>query len=189
MSIRSLSSRVVYRNRWMTVREDAIERPDGSAGIYAVVEKPDFVLVIPEQDGHLYLVEQYRFPVAARFAEFPQGTWEQRPEADPLEVARGELQEETGLTAAKMDYLGHLFIAYGMSNQGFHIFRATELSQGKSSLEHEEQDLVVKRVSVTEFEELILEGRIKDSASISAWALLTMKRASKLPRRDAGTLA
>jgi 8-oxo-dGTP pyrophosphatase MutT (NUDIX family) len=101
MVIRTVRSRLVYRNRWLALREDEIERTDGSPGIYAVIEKPDFVLVIPIEDDHVYLVEQYRFPVQARFPEFPQGSWELRPDADPIEVARGELQEETGLRASR----------------------------------------------------------------------------------------
>lgn len=175
MSIRTTGSRIVYKNRWMTVREDAIERADGSPGIYSVVEKPDFALIIPMEGNDLYLVEQYRYPIGKRFLEFPQGTWEQSPEADPIEVARGELQEETGLIAGQMDYIGQLFIAYGMSNQGFHIFRATELTQGEQSLEMEEQDLIVKRMPIPEFEQLIRRGEIKDAGTISAWHLLTMK--------------
>ena len=57
------ASRVVYENPWMRVREDAIGRPDGSAGIYGVVEKPDFALVIPVDADGVWLVEQYRYPV------------------------------------------------------------------------------------------------------------------------------
>jgi ADP-ribose pyrophosphatase len=72
--MKTTGSRVVYQNRWMRVREDAIERDDGSAGIYGVIEKPDFALIIPIENDSLYLVEQYRYPVAARFLEFPQGT-------------------------------------------------------------------------------------------------------------------
>jgi ADP-ribose pyrophosphatase len=175
MSIRTVGSRVVYSNRWMTVREDQIVRADGSSGIYGIVEKPDFVLIVPIEKSNLYLVEQYRVPVAARFLEFPQGSWEQNQTADPMEIARGELEEETGLRAGRMDYIGHLFVAYGMSCQGFHIFRATQLSQGRSSPEQEEQDLIVKRVAVSDFEQMIGAGQIKDAASISAWALLGIK--------------
>ena len=175
MTIRTTGSRTVYSNRWMKVREDQIERADGSRGIYGVIEKADFVLVIPFKENDLYLVEQYRVPVAGRFLEFPQGSWEQKPDADPLDIARGELQEETGLRAAKMEYVGHLFVAYGMSNQGCHIFRATELSQGERSPENEEQDLIVKCVSTSVFEQMIHDGQIKDAASIAAWALLGIK--------------
>ena len=81
MSIRTISTRVVYSNRWMTVREDVIQRMDGSQGIYGVVEKCDFALVIPIEQDSVYLVEQYRFTVGARFLEFPQGSWERNPSA------------------------------------------------------------------------------------------------------------
>ena len=107
----------------MRVREDTIRRPDGSSGIYGVVEKPDFVVIVPvDDDGRLHLVEQYRYPVKGRYWELPQGSWEQAPGAEPLEMARGELREETGLDSARMIYAGHLFEACGSSNQGFHIF-------------------------------------------------------------------
>jgi ADP-ribose pyrophosphatase len=90
----------------MRVREDTIRRRDGSNGIYGVVEKHDFVVIIPvENDGRLYLVEQFRYPVQGRYWEFPQGSWEQIEGADPLEMARGELREETGLDAAEMTYV------------------------------------------------------------------------------------
>ncbi len=172
--MKTISSRTVYQNRWMRVREDGIERADGTSGIYGVIEKPDFALIIPIEDGHVYLVEQFRYPVGARFLEFPQGTWETKPDANPIDVARGELQEETGLIAAEMDYLGHLFIAYGMSNQGFHIFRAEGFRQGETSLDPEEQDLIVRRMTIAEFEEAIRSGAIKDAGTISAWMLLKM---------------
>lgn len=177
MSIKTLASRIVYQNRWMTVREDAIERGDGSPGIYAVVEKPQAALIIPIEDGHLYLIEQFRYPVGRRFLEFPAGAWEMNPQADPIDLAHGELVEETGLRAGKMEYLGHLFYAYGITTQGFHIFRATELSQGEQSREHEEQDLLVKRIAIEEFENLIRSGVIQDSSTIAAWALSKSKAA------------
>jgi ADP-ribose pyrophosphatase len=176
--MRTVSSRTVYENRWMRVREDGIERADGTSGMYGVIEKPDFALIIPIEDGHVYLVEQFRYPVGARFLEFPQGTWETKPDADPIDVARGELQEETGLIAAEMDYLGHLFIAYGMSNQGFHVFRAAGFRQGETSLDPEEQDLIVRRITIAEFEEAIRQGSIKDAGTISAWMLLKMSEGS-----------
>jgi 8-oxo-dGTP pyrophosphatase MutT (NUDIX family) len=166
----------VYRNRWMTVREDAIRRQDGSSGIYGVVSKPDFSLIIPYEDGAFHLVEQYRYPVEGRYLEFPQGSWETRPDAAPETVAAGELQEETGLVAGRMTSLGHLFNAYGYSTQGMHVFLAEELTQGPRQLSPEEGDLVCTRVTVEQFEALVREGRIKDGATLSAYALLRMHR-------------
>ena len=124
MTIETLSSKEVYRNRWMTVREDAIRRQDGTSGIYGVVDKPDFALVIPYENGAFHLVEQYRYPVKGRSLEFPQGTWEEQADAPPETVAAGELQEETGLVAKRMTYLGHIFNAPGYSTQGMHVFLA-----------------------------------------------------------------
>jgi len=141
--IRAVASRVVYENRWMTVREDDVIRPDGSAGIFGVVMKPDFALVIPYDGLGFYVVEQYRYPVEGRYVEFPQGSWEAAPDIDPLDLARAELAEETGLPAGTMTYLGHLFEAYGYCDQGFHVFLATDLTQGEQSLTSEESDLRV----------------------------------------------
>jgi ADP-ribose pyrophosphatase len=113
-AIETTGTRIVDENRWMRLREDTIRRRDGSSGIYSVVEKPDFVVVVPvEADGRLHLVEQFRYPVQGRYWEFPQGSWEQTPGADPLDIARGELREETGLEADELTYAGHLLEACG----------------------------------------------------------------------------
>lgn len=172
--MRKTASRVVYENRWMTVREDAIERADGSSGIYGVVEKPDFALVVPFEGDAVYLVEQYRYPVGARFREFPQGSWEDDPGADPLALACGELEEETGLRAASMERLGHLYEAYGFSTQGFHVYLATELQQGIPTPTIEEQGIRVERVTIPDFEQLVLQGQIKDAPTLAAYSLLRL---------------
>ena len=160
----------------MRVREDAIRRRDGSSGIFGVVEKPDFVAIVPvEDDGRLYLVQQFRYPVQGRYWELPQGSWEQAPGADPMEAARGELREETGLAAARMTYAGHLFQASGYSNQGFHIFVATDLRRGEDDREPGEQDLVTQEFPLSEVERMIREGEIKDVTTVAALGLLRLK--------------
>ena len=174
--IETLGTRVVYGNRWMRVREDAIRRRDGSEDIYGVVEKPDFAVIVPvEDDGRIHLVQQYRYPVQARYWEFPQGAWEQTPGADPADVARGELQEETGLIAAQMVHAGHLFEAYGYSNQGYHLYVATGLRRGKADLDHEEQDLVTRVFPLQEVERMMRDGEIKDATTVAAFGLLRLK--------------
>ena len=69
------SSRVVYENAWMTVTEDAITQSDGRPGIYGVVHKSDFAIVLPRTADGFFLVEQFRYPVGRREWEFPQGTF------------------------------------------------------------------------------------------------------------------
>ena len=98
----TVSTRIAYENRWTRVREDVIRRPDGSPGLYGVVERNDFVLVFPLDDkGRVTLVEQFRYPVGRRMLELPMGMWEDRPDTPPERVAAGELAEETGLVASE----------------------------------------------------------------------------------------
>ena len=73
MEIKTTASKIVYGDRWMRVREDQIERMNGRPGIYSVVEKLDYSLIIPHDDQGVFLVEQYRYPVQARHWSFRKG--------------------------------------------------------------------------------------------------------------------
>ena len=176
--IEQLSSREVYKNRWMRVREDEVRFPDGSKGIYGVVEKVDFVVVIPRHDnGTFELVEQFRYPVGGRFWEFPMGAWETRPDADLLEVAHGELGEETGLAAAQMTPLATgLHEASGHTTQCFSVYLATGLRAGTDEHrpDHEEQDMNTGAFSLAEIKTMIRTGKIKDQTTITALGLLML---------------
>jgi 8-oxo-dGTP pyrophosphatase MutT (NUDIX family) len=181
-AIRQLSSRIVYKNRWITVREDEIERLDGSRGIYGVVDKPDFALVIPEESGGFHLVEQYRYPVQARMWEFPQGTLPDGHDGSPEYRAQLELAEETGLSARTLTHLGHLHCAHGITGQAFDVFHATELTQGESKREIEEQDMRQAWFSRADFEAMITNGIITDDSTIAAYTLLQLAERSTRAR-------
>ena len=173
--IKTLSSRIVYENRWMRVREDAIERRDGATGIYGVVEKADFAVIAPVDNSMIHLVEQYRYPVQGRYWELPQGSWEEAPGTDPLELARAELREETGLSAETMLHAGYLFECYGYSTQGFHIYLAQGLRVGEADREQSEQDLISRAFPLDEVLAMVLNGTIKDAATVAALGLLRLK--------------
>jgi 8-oxo-dGTP pyrophosphatase MutT (NUDIX family) len=178
-SIRTISSREVYRNPWTRVREDVIERANGQRGIYGVIDKDPACIIVPMEraaDGeYIWLVEQFRYTVGARYKELPQGGWEQA-DADPLEMAAGELREETGLRAGKMTQLGTHQIGYGVMNQKHHVFLAEELTQGPHDRDVEEHDLEVHRVPVAEFERMVVDGEIVDNCSVAAWGLYRLWR-------------
>jgi 8-oxo-dGTP pyrophosphatase MutT (NUDIX family) len=161
METRQISSELVYENRWMRVREDQVRRPDGSEGIFGVVEKD----------------------VGGRFMEFPQGSWEDRSGVDPEMLARAELAEETGLVAGSLDHVGHLYEAYGYCNQGFDVWIATDLERGEPRRSVEEQGMEVCRVTRAEWRNLLAGGRVKDAPSVAAYGLLTLYEAGEL---DAG---
>jgi 8-oxo-dGTP pyrophosphatase MutT (NUDIX family) len=169
-TITTLSSREVYRNHWMRVREDEILRSNGKKGIYGVVEKDDAAIIIPIDNGKVWLVEQFRYTIQERALELPQGGWEMEVE-HPEELARGELKEEMGLDATEMIYLGTLWIAYGFARQKEHVFLATGLTHIDKDPDPEEHDLVVRCIPVEEFERLMLNGSVRDNSTLSAWGL------------------
>lgn len=173
MSIRTIATREVYRNRWMRLREDRIERSNGAEGIYSVVDKDDCAVIIPMDGEWVYLVEQFRYTVQQRCMEFPQGGWE-TPDVDPEELARGELREETGLVAGKVVRLGMNWVAYGFARQKQHIYLAMDLSQESTDRDEEEHDLEVKRVKVADFERMLLDGTIQDMSTVAAWGMFQL---------------
>lgn len=169
-TITTLSSREVYRNHWMRVREDEILRGNGERGIYGVVEKHDAAIILPMDGDRIWLVEQFRYTIGERALELPQGGWEMEIE-NPEELARGELREEIGMDAAHMTRLGTLWIAYGFLRQRQHVYLATGLTPARAEPDAEEQDLAVRAVSIAEFERLMLDGIIRDNCTLSAWGL------------------
>ncbi len=173
--ITTLSSRIAYENQWLRVREDIIRRADGSEGLYGVVERSAFVVVVALQGGAVTLVEQYRYPVRRRLWELPMGMWEQAPGADPLVVAAGELREETGLVAGSMAYAGSLFHGPGYCNQEGHIFLATDLVQGEPAREVTEQGMACRAFPLEDVEAMLRDGGLVDGMSMAALGLLRFK--------------
>lgn len=169
-SITTLASREVYRNQWLRLREDKILRSNGKEGIYSVVDKDDCAIILPIQDGQVWLVEQFRYTIQQRALELPQGGWEREID-DPEALARGELKEETGLHAAEMTYLGFLWVAYGFSNQKQHVFMATGLTMQERDPDDEEHDLIIHTRTLEEFERMLLDGTIHDASTLAAWGL------------------
>jgi 8-oxo-dGTP pyrophosphatase MutT (NUDIX family) len=175
-AITTLASREIYRNRWLRLREDEILRSNGEKGIYGVVDKDDAAIILPMDQGRVWLVEQFRYTIGERALELPQGGWEMAID-NPEELARGELREELGLNAAEMTCLGTLWIAYGFCRQKQHVFLATGLTATDKDPDAEEHDLVARSVTVDEFERMMLDGTIRDNCTLSAWALYQLWKA------------
>jgi len=160
----------------MVLREDDIRRPDGSPGIYGVVDKPAYALVMPYEGGRFRLVEQFRYPLGARRWEFPQGTAPGLTDIEPSELAERELREETGLHATSFEALGQLDAAPGMTSQRGWVFLATGITEGEPDLEVEEQDLRSAWFSRDDVEQMIRSGVIADAQSIAAYSLFLLHR-------------
>jgi 8-oxo-dGDP phosphatase len=172
--IRTLSSSVVYADNWTQLRRDEIERSDGSKGTYAVVERDDFALIIPAENGGFHLVEEYRHPLGRRGWSFPQGSFPRGQSGTAEDLARAELAQETGLRAGQITPLGVLAVAHGMSDQYGEHWLATELTQGEPDLEPEELGLRHAWVRRDDFEAMTRDGRIVDTSTLAAYAFLLM---------------
>ena len=173
----TLGRRPIYENPWISVREDQVLRPDGRPGIYGVVHfKNKAIGVLPvDEDGHVWLVGQHRYPLDAYSWEIPEGGG---PEGEaPEETARRELREETGLVAGRIEFLGRSHLSNSVSDEVAYLFRATELTRGESEPEGTER-LQVRRFDWPTAWSMLQDGRITDSMSVIALLHEALRRAS-----------
>jgi 8-oxo-dGTP pyrophosphatase MutT (NUDIX family) len=164
---RTLKTRVTYDNPWIRVREDDVIRPDGAPGIYGVVHyKNKAIGVLPiDEEGHTYLVGQYRYTLDVYSWEIPEGGGAEGEE--PIEAAKRELREETGLIARRWRTLGRAHLSNSVSDEEAIIFLATDLVQGAADPEGTEK-LELRRVKFEEALRMVADGEITDSLSVIA---------------------
>jgi 8-oxo-dGTP pyrophosphatase MutT (NUDIX family) len=171
---RTLGSRRVYENPWISVREDSVIRPDGEPGIYGVVHyKNTAVGVLPAEDDHVYLVGQYRYPLERYSWEIPEGGCPE--DEEPLEAARRELREETGLEAGNWRRLGEAFLSNSVADEYAVWFLATDLVAGEPQNEGTEV-IGVRRVPLREALAMTMDGRITDALSILALSTYALEK-------------
>jgi 8-oxo-dGTP pyrophosphatase MutT (NUDIX family) len=162
----TLSSREVYDNPWIRLREDAVIRPDGEQGIYGVVHFKNIAVgVLAVEEDSIYLVGQYRYTLGRYSWEIPEGGC---PEGeDPLLAAQRELAEETGLRAEKWEKLGEAHLSNSVTDELAVWFLATELTQGEHDPDGTEQ-LSIRRVPSAQALRMALTGEITDALSLLA---------------------
>lgn len=161
-----LDSSPVYENPWIQVREDRVVRPDGEPGIYGVVHYKNVAVgVLAVENGHLYLVGQYRYPLEEYSWEIPEGGCPEGEE--PLRAAQRELVEETGLVAGSWRRLGEAHLSNSVADEYAVWFLATDLTAGERRPEGTEI-LSVRSVPAREALRMALDGRITDALSLVA---------------------
>jgi len=169
------SSRTVYENPWIRVREDAVTRPDGGAGIYGVVEiRPSIGVVAINERDEVVLVGQWRYTVNRYSWEVPRGG-SHPGETDMLEVAKRELAEEAGVEAKHWTRLGPVDVCNGVADDVQTLFLATDLSLSKQKLDPEE-DILVAWHRFEEAVAMAMDGRITEVCSVAALLRVALLR-------------
>jgi 8-oxo-dGTP pyrophosphatase MutT (NUDIX family) len=173
-----LSSRIVYENPWVRLREDAVLRPDGKEGIYSVLEvRPSVGIVAVNADREIVLVGQWRYPLGRYSWEIPRGG-SMPGESDLQAVARRELKEETGIEAAHWQQFGAVDVNNGITTDVEHLFLATDLKLGQAHADPEEE-IETRFLALEAAVQMVLNGEITEVCTVAA--LLLVSRTLTLP--------
>ncbi|KQN38129.1 DNA mismatch repair protein MutT [Pedobacter sp. Leaf41] len=164
---KTLESNLKYDNNWISVTEHQVINPSGGKGIYGEVHFKNLAIgILPlDEDYNTWLVGQYRFPLKAYSWEIPEGGGPLGE--DPLESARRELLEETGMSASNWKEIQRMHLSNSVSDELSIIYVATGLIQG-IAMPEETEELVVKKVPFDEAFEMVMKNEITDSMSVAA---------------------
>jgi len=164
---KTLESEIKYDNNWIRLTEHQVINPSGGKGIYGEVHFKNYAIgILPlDEDYNTWLVGQYRYPLKSYSWEIPEGGGPLHEE--PIESARRELLEETGMSAKNWKEIQRMHLSNSVSDELSIIYVATGLIQGIPMPEETEQ-LVVKKMPFEDVYQMVQKGEITDSMSIAA---------------------
>jgi 8-oxo-dGTP pyrophosphatase MutT (NUDIX family) len=162
-----LDTRTIYDNKWIGLTEYDVINPGGGKGIYGKVRYKNLAIgILPlDREGNTWLVGQYRFVLDAYSWEIPEGGGD--PALPPVESARRELLEETGLVAADWLLLMEMHLSNSVSDERAYMFLARGLEQREAEPEETEQ-LVIRKLPFEEAYRMVEKGEITDSMSVAS---------------------
>jgi len=167
MSWRKISSRTVFENDWMQVREDEVVNPGGGKNLYGHVHFKNVAVAIVALDdaNNTWLVGQDRYTLGTYSWELPMGG---APlDEPPLAAAKRELQEETGIRATDWEELMRLHPSNSITDELGVAYIATGLSFGETQFE-ETEDLEIRKLPLEVAVKMVLDGQITDAISVAA---------------------
>ena len=166
MTHKILKKTTVYRAHAFNVETLHVKLPDDRERDYNLIRHNDSVTILPlDQDNNVLFVTQYRMGSENIMIELPAGVMDDGE--NPLECAKREIREETGMAAEKLEHLGSVYLAAGYSSEINHIFLATDLY--KSPLDQDDDEFLgLEKIPVGELGDLAKSGRLQDSKTMAA---------------------
>ncbi|MBU1054909.1 MAG: NUDIX hydrolase [Proteobacteria bacterium] len=176
---KTVSTKTIYENPWLRLREDEVIRPDGKDGIYGVVEiKPSIGVVAINEKDEIAIVGQWRYTLKKYSWEIPTGG-SVKEDNTILDAAKRELEEETGIQAAEWTALGSIDNSNGVTTDVAHLFLAKRLTYLTPKQEPNEQ-IVTKWISFKRAVQMVMNGDITESCSVAAILKVYKMRLSQL---------
>ena len=164
---KTLSIQEVYDNRWIKITHREVLTPAGTPGIYGVVHFKNIAIgIVPvDEQGYTWLVGQYRYALDQYTWEIPEGGCPLG--TDPLETAKRELKEETGMEASEWIQITDFHTSNSVTDEYGIAYLAKGLSYGEAEPE-ETESLQLKRIPLQEAIDMVLRGEITDALSMMA---------------------
>ena len=163
---KTVESKTLFEGHIVTLKLDRAQLPNGSLASREVVEHPGGVAVLPlDAEGRVIMVRQYRYPLHNTLLELPAGKLEKGE--DHRVCGTRELQEEVGITADEVIYLGGLYLSPGYSNEVLHLYLARGLHQGECHPD-EDEFLEIERVPFDKLLDMVMRDEIHDAKTVAA---------------------
>ncbi len=160
---KTISSETIYEGAILKLRKDKVTVINGESYREIVEHRGGSVIVPIDEEGNVIMVRQFRKPVEKVILEVPAGKID--PGEDPLETAKRELEEETGISAKEITHLTDIYPSVGYSQETLYIYMATGLSYGQTHPDENEAIDIVK-MPMEEAVKMVFDGKIKDAKSV-----------------------
>jgi ADP-ribose pyrophosphatase len=163
----TLKSEHIYESAWISLTKHDVLNPHGNPGVYSVVHFKNIAIGILALDKYYntYIVGQYRYPLDQYSWEIPEGGG--KLDVDPLDSAKRELLEETGITAAKWTKIQEMHLSNSATDEFCILYIAQDLTFGEAEPEDTEE-LDIRKLHFDELYKMVQDGEITDSLSVTA---------------------
>ena len=158
---KKLNSKQVFDGVVVKLFVDEVELPNGKKSVREIVRHPGAVCVIPvDDDGNVIMIKQFRYPFSQVLLEVPAGKLEKGE--DPLDAVKRELEEESGVVAERVEYIGTMYTTVAILDEKIHMYLATGLSYNNAHPD-EDEFLETEKIPLSTLVDMVMEGKIPDS--------------------------